>query len=129
MKLKTIVKYNDSPPCSGPYSLAVQATGKCLFVAGHGPWNPKAKQFERGTIGEQTRLTLEGIKRTIEAAGGKIENAVSCRVYLQPLTAATFADMNEVYQRYWPQARPARATVGAQLLGIDVEIECVVVMD
>lgn len=129
MKAETIVKYEGSPPCSGPYSLAVQATGKFLFVAGHGPWNPQTKQFERGTIGEQTRLTLDGIKRTIEAAGGKIENAVSCRVYLQPLNAGTFGEMNEVYQRYWPQDRPARATVGTQLLGIDVEIECVVVMD
>jgi enamine deaminase RidA (YjgF/YER057c/UK114 family) len=50
-------------------------------------------------------------------------------VYLQPLNEQTFAEMNAVYETYWGDAKPARTTVGAQLLRFDVEIDCVVVVD
>ena len=50
---------------------------------------------------------------------------VSCRVYLAEFTKENFQAMNEVYARYFGESKPARATVGAQLLGFDVEIECV----
>ena len=123
---ETITKFDQSPPCSGPYSLAVKTEGKLLFVTGQGPWDPRTKKFERGSLADQTRLTLESIKRIVEAAGGRMENAVSCRVFLQTLNAKTFAEMNGVYDKYWGVNKPARTTVGAQLLNIDVEIDCVV---
>lgn len=62
---------------------------------------------------------------TNQAAGARMSDVVSCRVYLQELTAASFAEMNSVYSEYWPEKCPARTTVGAQLLNIDVEIDCV----
>jgi 2-iminobutanoate/2-iminopropanoate deaminase len=125
---EVIRKFDQSPPCCGPYSLAVKTTGKLLFVAGQGPWDPWTQKRERGSIAEQTRLTLECIKRIVEAAGGRMEDAVSCRVYLQTLNEQTFAEMNGVYEKYWGADKPARTTVGAQMLGIDVEIDCVVAL-
>jgi 2-iminobutanoate/2-iminopropanoate deaminase len=121
--------FKDSPPPGGPYSLAVAAEGKFIFIAGQGPWSPVTGNFERGTIAEQTRLTLDNIKRVIEAAGGKMENAVSARVFLQPMTEETFAEMNAVYAEYWGANKPTRTTIGAQLLGLDVEIDCVIALD
>ena len=41
------------------------------------------------------------------------------------LTLENFKEMNGVYARYFAESAPARATIGAQLLGFDVEIECV----
>lgn len=117
------------PPAGGPYSPAVRASGPLLFVSGQGPWNPATGRMERGSIAEQTRLTLECVKRIVEAAGGKMENAVSARVYLQPLSAQTFAEMNAVYGQYWGAAKPVRTTVGSTLLDIDVEIDCVVALE
>lgn len=126
---ETITQFPQSPPQAGPYSLGVKAEGKFLFVSGQGPWDPKTGKFERGTIAEQTRLTLENIRRVVEASGGKMENAVSARVYLQPLDDETFKSMNGVYQEYWGKDKPVRTTVGTQLLHIDVEIDCIVVLD
>ena len=121
-----ITEFAGGPPCGGPYSLAVATEGKLLFVSGQGPWDPRSGQYERASIGEQTKLTLDNIQRLVESVGGKMENAVSCRVYLQPLTAATFAEMNQVYATYWKNNRPTRTTVGVELLNIDVEIDCIV---
>ena len=114
---------------SAPYSHGVIGGPQFLFVSGQGPWNPETGKFDRGSIAEQTRLTLESVKRIVEAAGCRMENAVSCRVYLQPLNAETFAEMNAVYATYWGAEKPARTTVGATLLKFDVEIDCVVALE
>jgi 2-iminobutanoate/2-iminopropanoate deaminase len=128
MNKQCLRPFPDGPPAGGPYSLAVRAAGALLFVAGQGPWDPRTQRFERGSITEQTRLTLENVRRVIETAGGSMESAVTVRVFLQPLTAETFAEMNAVYAEYWGLDKPARTTIGAQLLGLDVEIDCVVAL-
>jgi len=114
------------PEPRGPFSQAVAASGHFLHVSGQGPYDPQAGGFVRGNIAEQTRLTLACIKRIIESAGASIQDVVSCRVYLQPLDKQTFAQMNAVYANFFGEHRPARTTIGAQLLEIDVEIDCVV---
>lgn len=125
---KVINNVPNGPKPAGPYSLGVVAEGKFLFVAGQGPFNPKTGNYERGTIEQQTELTLNNIKAIVEAAGAKMENAVSCRVFLQPLDRDTFDKMNGVYKKYFGENPPVRTTVGSQLLGIDVEIDCIVAM-
>ena len=120
----------DCPPALGPYSLAVSTTGPLLFVSGMTPWSPATDKIEIGTITEQTRLVLENIRRVVEGAGASLEKTVSCRVYLSNLTPETFREMNAVYGEYFGGDHPpARATVGTQLLGFDVEIECVVALE
>lgn len=113
------------PEAIGPYSLGVVASGEFVFVSGMTPFNPAAGRIERGSITEQTRLVLENIKSVLAAAGAGLANVVSCRVYLSSLTPESFAEMNAVYSEYFRESLPARATIGAQLLGFDVEIECV----
>lgn len=119
----------NGPRAVGPYSLGVIASGRLLFVSGQVPYNPATGKIERGTIEQQTERVLSNIRAIVEAAGGRIENAVNCRVYLQPLTPETFAAMNGVYGKFFEANPPSRSTLGCQLLGFDVEIDCVVALD
>lgn len=121
----------DCPPALGPYSLAVSSAGPLLFVSGMTPWDPETGKIERGSIAQQTHLVLKNIRRIVEGAGGKLEQTVSCRVYLSDLSQENFQAMNAVYGEYFGGDHPpTRATVGAQLPGaFDVEIECVVALD
>ncbi len=80
----------------------------------------------RGSVAEQTTLTLECLKRVILAAGAKVKDVVSCRVFLQQLTESTFAEMNAAYGAFFEGEKPVRTTIGCQLLNIDVEIDCIV---
>jgi 2-iminobutanoate/2-iminopropanoate deaminase len=89
------------------------------------PFNPETGAIERGSIARQTELVLANIRNVLGAAGADLSNVVSCRVYLADLTDANFAEMNAVYIRFFGGHKPARATIGAALLGFDVEIECV----
>ncbi len=116
------------PPALGPYSLGVAAEGKFVFVSGMTPWDPLTGQIERGSITRQTELVLENVKKVLASAGADFSNVVSSRVYLAELTKENFQEMNAVYISYFGESKPARATIGAQLLGFDVEIECVAVL-
>jgi 2-iminobutanoate/2-iminopropanoate deaminase len=117
------------PAPRGPFSQAVATSGNLLFVSGQGPYDPLSCSFVRGSIFDQTHLTLACIDRILIAAKIGRENIVSCRVYLQPLNAETFAEMNSAYSKFFGTHKPARATLGASLLGIDVEIECVALLE
>lgn len=116
------------PQAIGPYSLGVMAEGRFVFVSGMTPFDPLTGKIERGSIAEQTRLVLENIKKVLGASEATLADVVSCRVYLSNLTPETFKEMNTVYAGYFGDSLPARATIGAQLLGFDVEIECVAVL-
>ena len=123
-----IAPFAGSPPALGPYSLGVVAEGKFVFVSGMTPFDPALGKIDRGTIARQTELVLDNIRNVLQAGGASLTDVVSCRVYLSELNADTFKEMNEVYARYFGDSKPARATLGAQLLGFDVEIECVAVL-
>jgi 2-iminobutanoate/2-iminopropanoate deaminase len=124
-----ISAFAGSPPALGPYSLGVVAEGKFVFVSGMTPYDPDAGKIDRGTIARQTELVIENIRNVLAQAGATLEDVVSCRVYLADLTPENFQEMNAVYARYFDAAKPARATIGAQLPpGFDVEIECIAVL-
>jgi 2-iminobutanoate/2-iminopropanoate deaminase len=124
-----LAAFPGSPPALGPYSLAVAASGKFLFVSGMTPYDPATGKIETGSLARQTELVLENIQNVLSAGGASLADVVSCRVYLSSLTPESFKQMNEVYGRYFGESRPAPATIGAQLPGFDVEIECVAVLD
>jgi len=126
MDMKTVItSVPDGPKAIGPYSLGVVAEGKFVFVSGMTPFDPATGKIERGSIAEQTTLVLENIIKVLGASGASLSDVVSCRVYLSNLTPETFKEMNGVYAGFFGGPAPARATIGAQLLGFDVEIECV----
>ncbi|OJU98312.1 MAG: hypothetical protein BGO12_02660 [Verrucomicrobia bacterium 61-8] len=124
-----IAAFAGSPPALGPYSLGVVGEGKFVFVSGMVPFDAAAGKIQRGTVAEQTEIVITNIRNVLAQAGATLADVVSCRVYLSELNPETFKEMNEVYGKHFGESKPARATVGAQLLGFDVEIECVAVLN
>jgi 2-iminobutanoate/2-iminopropanoate deaminase len=93
----------------GPYSSAVVAEGKFVFVAGQGPLRDGT--YVPGTIEEETELTLENMRAVLTASESGFEYVVRCGVWLTDL--ADFAGMNSVYAMCFPDPKPARPTVEA----------------
>ena len=102
----------------GPYSPGI-VSGGFVFVAG---------QVGRGTDGtvgatieEQTRFTLENVGRVLRAAGCDFRDVVKTTVYI---TRMEFLQAyNPIYMEYFPEPRPARATVVADLVDASFLIE------
>ena len=109
---------------SGAYSPGIIAEGRFVYVSGQGPLRDGA--VVGGSIGEQTRVTLENVAAVLAEAGAGLSDVVRCGVFLADM--ADFNAMNEVYAEIFPRPLPARTTVGAVLAGIKVEIDCVAVL-
>ncbi|MBU3665618.1 MAG: RidA family protein [Chthoniobacterales bacterium] len=124
--IKRITSVQDGPSAIGPYSLAVVAEGKFLFVSGMTPMDPATGKMSDGPVARQTQLVLDNMRKVVESAGATLADVVSCRVFLAQLTEKNFAEMNGVYKEFFKDPYPARTTVGAQLMNMAVEIECVV---
>jgi 2-iminobutanoate/2-iminopropanoate deaminase len=109
---------------AGAYSPGVIAEGRFVYVSGQGPL--RDGEVVSGTIEEETELVLENVASVLAEAGASLADVVRCGVFLADLD--DFSAMNEVYGRTFPEPLPARTTVGAQLPGIKVEIDCVAVL-
>jgi len=118
--VKEIISTAKGPKALGPYSQAVKANG-FIFTAGQGPLDPATGKLVEGDTAAQTLRTLENLKAIVEAAGSSLERAVKANVYLKDMN--DFTAMNEVYSRYFPQNPPARTTIQAARLPLDIRVE------
>jgi 2-iminobutanoate/2-iminopropanoate deaminase len=111
-------------PSIGPFSQAIVAEGRFVFVAGQGPLDNGT--YVPGAIEDETRLTLENVGRILAEAGSGFEHVVRCGVWITDLN--DLAGMNSVYESFFPAPRPARATVRADLIVGKVEIDCIAIV-
>lgn len=107
-------------PSPNPYSYGI-VSGDTLFLSGLVARNPADNSFAGGDVAAQTRAVLESAGAILKAAGMSHSDVVSARIYL-PETA-DFPAMNEAYRGFFPEPRPARATVQAGLAGRDYVVE------
>ncbi len=119
-----IVSTPHAPAAIGPYSQAVVSNG-FAFLSGQIPIDPATGQLVNGEVAMQTERVLENLKAVLESCGSSLNKVVKTTVYLKDMTE--FAQMNEVYGRYFPTDPPARATVEVARLPRDVrvEIDCI----
>lgn len=122
--MKKIISTDRAPQAIGPYSQAVVSNG-FAFLSGQIAIDPATNQLIEGGIAEQTERVLENLKGLLEASGSSLAQVVKTTVFLKSMD--DFASMNEVYERYFSEKPPARATVEAARLPRDVsiEIDCV----
>lgn len=110
-----------APKAVGPYSQGVVAKGETLYVSGQIPFIPETMTLVSEDIKEQTKQCLTNILAIVNAAGYEKEHIVRCTVYMTDLSQ--FLLMNEVYQTFFEDHKPARAAVEVRRLPKDVSIE------
>ncbi len=123
---RQLVKTQLAPAAIGPYSQGVMA-GNTLYCSGQIPIDPKTGHMVSDTIENETERVLENLKGVLTAAGMSLENVVSCRVYMTDIN--DYAQINEVYGRFFGANAPAREAVQVCALprGARVEISAVAV--
>jgi len=108
------------PPAIGPYAHAVRY-GDLLFCSGIIPVDPQTRQPVSGDIAAQTRRVLENLRILLEDCNSSLRNVLKTTVFLQNLEH--FGTFNAIYAEYFPQEPPARSTIQAARLPLDVLIE------
>jgi 2-iminobutanoate/2-iminopropanoate deaminase len=107
----------------GGYSHAVVANG-FIYVAGQGPAHPQTRVVP-DAFAAQVRQTLENLQFVLRGTGASLADVVKVNTYLNDITH--FAEYDAIYREFFPSEPPARTTIGCQLKGIQVEIDCVAV--
>lgn len=115
----------------GPFSRAVRV-GDQLHIAGttalsHISGDYYERKVPRGIVA-QTRLTLDNIRKTVEAAGGRMEDIFKVVIMLK--NPADYKRMNATRAEYFPTNPPISTCFRAEVMRKDllVEIEAVAVL-
>lgn len=103
-------------------SKAIRA-GDFVFITGQVPMRD-GQPMTDGSIEDQTRACLDGLKEILDEAGCELGDVVKSMVWLK--RREDFPGFNSVYAEYFPSEPPTRsALVSDFLIDILVEIECV----
>lgn len=123
---RTTVKTPRAPAAIGPYSQAI-LSDDTLYCSGQIAIDPETGSMVNGSIEEETRQVLENIGAVLQGASMDYENVVRCTVFLTDVN--DYAQVNDVYGRYFNEAPPARQAVQVAALprNAKVEISCIAV--
>ena len=121
-------KINSSvaPAAIGPYSQAVMVNDT-LYCSGQISIDPSTGGMITGSVEDETERVLENLGAVLHAAGMDFTHVVQCKVYLTDIN--DYAQVNDVYARYFSESPPAREAVQVVALprGARVEISCIAV--
>jgi len=107
------------PTPIAPYSAGAKA-GNTVYVSGVLALGEGGVVLHVGDAAAQTRVVLETIKTTLEAAGATMADIAFNHIFLKDL--ADYAAFNAVYAAYFPGPKPARYCIKTEL----VKPECLV---
>ena len=112
-----------APMHVAPFSHAVECDG-WVQLTGQMPTDPSNDDAPLPDgVAAQTRRVMDNLVIVLEGLGLSLADVLSCRVYLTEFKR-DYAEMNEVYQGYFPRQRlPARTCIGVTGLARDALVE------
>ncbi len=123
---KKVIKTDQAPAAIGPYEQGIEIGG-FLFTSGQIALDPATGNFLEGNIEEETELVIKNIEAILTAAGLTLKDVVKTTVYLTDL--GHFGRVNQVYENFFGESKPARACVQVATLpkGAQIEIDAIAV--
>ncbi|MES2131045.1 MAG: Rid family detoxifying hydrolase [Bacteroidota bacterium] len=118
--MKKIINTTKAPSPIGPYNQAIQV-GDSVYVSGTIAMDLGSKQLIKTTIKDETKIVMEYLGEVLHAAGLTYDNIVKTTIFLADMN--NFVHVNEVYSSYFKGDFPARATIQADRLPKDANVE------
>ncbi len=124
MTEKTIIQPKGMAEAVGPFSRAI-LVGDHLYIAGTTALSHvSGDYYDRavpGTIEEQTRLTLENIKKCVEAVDATMDDIFKVVIMLK--NPADYKKMNAVRAEYFRKEPPISTCFRAEVMREDILVE------
>jgi 2-iminobutanoate/2-iminopropanoate deaminase len=117
---KKIIKTDNAPAPIGPYNQAVQA-GDTLYISGQVALDPASGELVNATLNDEIVQVMKNLSAVLTEAGMDFSNVVKTTIFLSDMQL--FADVNEVYGKYFEKDFPARETVAVKGLPKNVNVE------
>ena len=124
--MKNVIATDQAPAAIGPYSQAIEANGT-LYCSGQIALDPASGELNNDNIEVETEQVLKNLGAVLNAAGYNYKHVVKTTVFLADM--GDYAVVNEIYGKYFSEAKPARAAVAVKTLpkSVRVEIDCIAV--
>ncbi|KAI8668729.1 hypothetical protein NCS57_00685200 [Fusarium keratoplasticum] len=96
-----------------------------VFTSGALAMDPQTGKIIDGDIEAHTHQIIRNLGAILEEAGSSLNDVVEVNIFLSDLKY--YGKMNEVYQNYWGDIKPARTCVAVKTLPLNanIEIKCV----
>lgn len=121
---KTIIKPEGMAEAVGPFSRAV-LIGNFLYIAGTTALSHVSGDYYKRhvpkSIEEQTRLTLDNIRKCVEAVNGSMDDIFKVVIMLKD--PADYKKMNAVRAEYFCKEQPISTCFQAPLMREDILVE------
>jgi 2-iminobutanoate/2-iminopropanoate deaminase len=117
---KIIIRTTNAPAPIGPYNQAVLADDT-LYISGQICIDPVSGELKKKDIQEETHRVMQNLKAILLAAGTGFNNVVKTTIFITDMNQ--FAEINEVYGKYFEGDFPARETVQVAALPKFVNVE------
>lgn len=121
---KKIIHSDNAPKAIGPYSQAV-LNGNTLYCSGQIAIDPESGELVMGNISDETEQVMKNIGAVLSAADMDYSNVVKASIFLA--TMDDYAQINEVYAKYFTTNPPAREAVAVKTLPKNVNVEISVI--
>ena len=121
---KNIVATSQAPAAIGPYSQAIKI-GDFLYTSGQISLDAETMEMVTGSIEIETEKVLQNLEAILMEDGLSLNHVIKTTVYLSDL--GDFSKMNQVYESFFSDNKPARACVQVAALpkGAKVEIDAI----
>ncbi|MBP3193621.1 RidA family protein [Natronogracilivirga saccharolytica] len=121
---KHTVTTRRAPAAVGPYNQAV-VYDQLVFCSGQIGLLPDSGDMAGQDVSSQLHQTMKNLGEVLKAAGSDWNKVIKCTVYLSDMK--DFAEVNEIYGRYFPENPPAREAVAVKSLPKNalVEVSCI----
>ena len=117
---KEIINTSNAPAPIGPYNQAVM-TGNLLFISGQIALIPGTTELANADVISETHQVMKNLKAILAAASMDLNQVVKTTIFLSDMEL--FAQVNEIYGKYFNGEFPARETVAVKGLPKNVNVE------
>ena len=117
---KSVIQTSDAPKAIGTYSQGIRSKN-LIFTSGQIPINPKTGELIIGDFKAEAHQVLTNLDGVLKGGGSSLQSAVKLTVFLTDLSY--LAQVNEVFDSFFPKDPPARSAVQVSALPMNARIE------
>lgn len=123
---KSVIVTKNAPEPIGPYNQAIMVKDT-LYISGQVCIDPATGDLRNKDLQEETHQVMKNLRSILQEAGLNFGNVVKTTIFLTDMKR--FAEVNEIYGKYFDGEFPARETVQVSALPkfVNVEISMIAV--
>ena len=117
---KVVIHTTEAPKAIGAYSQGIKSDN-FVFTSGQIPINSQSGELITGDFKSEVKQVLINLNGVLKGGGSSLQQAIKLTVFLTDLSH--FAQVNEIFNEFFPDNPPARSAVQVSALPMNARIE------